>query len=166
MERLWYALDRVAPYLHAWVGMLGRIPAGALSIALLIALWFVARKLAFVVIFLPGLIAGGALGAWLYLAHGWHPLLCVAAGLAILAVIFQILANIFYLRLALAVITWPLAVLAIWHLAAGAFDTWWAIALTGIGAMTVGSLLHRFVTAENHDLYVWVTNLIDDIRGD
>lgn len=166
IDWLWYALDRVAPALNAWVALLGRIPAGALSIALLVALWFLARRLAFFVIVLPGVIAGWAAGVWLYLAYGWHPLLCVGAGLALSALVFQILANFLYVRLAIAVVLWPLAVVAIWHLAAGALDTLWAIALTAIGAMTTASLLRRLVNTENHDLYVWARDLIDDLRGD
>jgi hypothetical protein len=166
MDWLWYALDRVAPTLHTWVGLLGRIPAGVLSIALLVALWYIARKLAFFVIVLPGVIAGWAIGAWLYFAHGWHPLLCIGAGLAISAAIFQILANFLYIRLLIAVVLWPLAVVAIWHLAAGALDTLWALALTAIGATTTAALLRRFVNTENHDLYVWARDLIDDLRGD
>jgi len=166
MDLLWYALDRVAPALHTLVALYGKVPTGATTIALLVALWYVGRRLAFFVITLPGLAAGWALGVWLWYVHGWHPLLCIGAGLTLSAVIFQILANFLYVRMAIAVVVWPLAVVAIWHLAAGALDTLWALAITWVGAMTAGSLLRRLVNTENHDLYVWVTDLIDDIRGD
>jgi hypothetical protein len=131
-----------------------------------VALWYVARKLASFVIVLPGAIAGWATGVGLYLAHGWPPLPCIAAGLAIAALVFQILANVVYARLVIAVVLWPIVVVAVWHLAAGALDTLWAIALTAIGALTAGSLLRQLVNTENHDLYVWGRDLIDDLRGE
>jgi hypothetical protein len=166
MEQLWYAIDRLAPYVHDAVAQVGKVPAGAVTVALMIVAWYFGRRLAHWVIVLPGLGAGWATAAWLFFAHGWHPLLCVAVALAISAAMFQLLASFFYLRLAIAVVLWPLALLTIWHLASGALDTLWAVALTWIGAGTVGSLLRRLVNTENHDLYVWVTDLIDDLRGD
>jgi hypothetical protein len=166
MEQVWYAIDRLAPWVQAAVAMLGKVPASAVTIALMVLAWYLGRRLAHWVIVLPGVAAGWATGAWLWYAHGWHPVFCVAVALAISAAIFHVLAAFFYLRLAIAVVLWPLAVLTIWHLAAGATDTVWAIVLTWIGAMTTGSLLRRLVNTENHDLYVWVTDLIDDIRGD
>ena len=166
MEPLWSTFDRVAPCLHAQVALLGKFPAGALSIAFLLALWLIGRWLAVFAIVLPGALAGGAVGVWLYFAHGWHPLPCVMAGLGISAAISRLLMHFFYLRVVIAVIGWPLAVLAIWHLAAGSLDTLWAFALTLLGAVTLGSVLLRFVETDNHDLYVWVTDLIADIRGD
>lgn len=166
MEQLWYAIDRVAPWAQCGVALLGKVPAGAITIALLVAAWYFGRRLAHWVIVLPGLGVGWAAGAWLYFIHGWHPVLCVVVALAISTVLFQILANFFYLRLAIAVVLWPLAVLTSWHLTAGALDSLWAIVLTWIGAMTVGSLLRRFVNTENNGLYVWATDLVDDWRGD
>jgi hypothetical protein len=163
--QLWYAIDRVAPLVHGWVALLGKVPAGALSIALLVALWLVVRKIGVFVIVLPGAGAGLAVGAWLWFTHGWHPALCLAVGLAVSAVIFQILANFFWARLVITVVLWPLAVVAVWHLAAGAIDTVWALAITAIGAISIGSLLRRFVNTENHELTIWASDLIDDLRG-
>ena len=68
--------------------------------------------------------------------------------------------------LAIAVIAWPIAVLALWHLASGALDVVWALAITVIGSWTAGSLLRRFVNTENQELYIWAMNLYDDVRGD
>gem|GEM_PF-1257211 len=166
MEPLWYAIDRLAPVLQPWVAMLGKVPAGTLTVAALIAVWFAARKLAHVVIFVPGVAAGSACAGWLCLAHDWHPLPGALAGLAVAAALFQILANFLYARLGLAVVMAPLAILAVWHLATGALGTIWALTITATGALTVASLTRRFVNTENHDLYVWARDWIDDLRGD
>jgi len=159
-------LGSALAFLHTLVTHYGKVPVGVGAIVLLIVLWLIARKLALLVIAIPGLLAGSALGAWLNGAQGWHPLLGIAAALACFAVIFQILVNFFVLRVGLAVIAWPLATLAIWHIAMGALDMVWAVMLTAIGAATVGSLLWGFVEYENHGWYDWVSNLIEDIRCD
>jgi hypothetical protein len=111
-------------------------------------------------------VGGIAVGWWLYAAHGWHPLLVVLAAFAMSAAIFQILANFLYVRMGLAVLVAPVTILAVWHLAAGALDPLWALTITGVGAVSVASLTRRFVNTENHDLYVWGRDLLDDLRGD
>jgi hypothetical protein len=166
MEPLLYAFDRVAPQLQTWVAMFGKVPAGTLTIAALIALWFARRLIAPFVLVLPGLVAGVALGWWLTFGLGWHPLLAIVAGLVLSAGVFQILGHVFFVRLGLAVILAPIAILAVWHLAAGALDMRWALAITAIGAGSVASLLRRFVQTENHELYAWASDLIADLRGD
>ena len=166
MDWLWYALDLAVPYLRTAVALWGKIPAGALLVAVLTTLWYVGRRRTFALVALPGAGAGGALGIWLNHAHGWHPGLCLAVGIAVAALIFLLLANFFFLRLAVAVIAWPVGVLVIWHLAADSLDTLWAAVLSGIGAIAIGSLLRQFVRSENRDLYVWLSDLIEDIRGD
>jgi hypothetical protein len=161
-----HAIDAVLPLVQGWVATLGRAPVGMLALAALVALWLVGRILSDWVLVVPGLVAGAALGAWLALAHGWHPVLAGLAGLALAWGIYQVCAGLFFARLVLALVGGALALATIGHLAAGALDTGWAISATLVAAWSVGSLLHRFVMSENHALAATVLNLVDDLRGE
>jgi hypothetical protein len=163
---LLHTFDRIAPQLQIWVALLGKIPSGTLTVAALVALYLIRTRIAHVIFVLPGFVCGVATGWWVWSGLGWHPLIAVIAGMLVSAGVFQVLGHFLYLRMAIAVITWPLAVLALWHLASGALGLVWALAVTVIGSWTAGSLLRRFVNTENHELSVWAMNLYDDLRGD
>jgi hypothetical protein len=166
IEWLLHTFDPIAPQLQVWAAMLGKIPAGTVTVAALIALYMFRGKIAHVIFVLPGIACGLAMGWWVWSALGWHPLIAAIAGMLVSAGVFQILSHFLYVRIAIAAIAWPIAVLALWHLARGALDLWWALAITGIGSWTAGSLLRRLVNTENQELYVWAMNLYDDLRGD
>lgn len=157
--------DRMLPDYQAWVAQLGTLPAGSLTLAGLLALWMACRLLAPFVIVLPGLLAGAGVVWWLGTWHSWHPLFAALAGLAVAAGLFQLFANVFAARCAFAAIAAPLATVALWHLAAGAFPWAWALAITGVGVVSLGSLAQRFVLTENRALRFWLADLIEELRG-
>ncbi len=158
--------DLMMPELHACVALVGKIPAGTLTVAGLIALWWIRGKIAHFVFVAPGVAVGVALGYWLCAGLGWHPLLAIIGGMLINAAIFQLLGHFYFLRLGIAVLAWPILALIVCHLALGALDIWWAMAITAVGAWTLGSVLRRFANTENHQLYAWAYHLMEDLRGD
>ena len=162
---LLHMFDRIAPQLQVWVALLGKIPSGTLTVTALLVLYLLRGKIAHVIFVLPGFACGVATGWWVWARLGWHPLIAAIAGMLASAAIFRTLGHFLYLRMAIAVIAWPIAVLALWHLASGALDVVWALAITVIGSWTAGSLLRRFVNTENQELYIWAMNLYDDVRG-
>ena len=166
IELLLHWFDRIAPAVQVCVATFGQIPATALTVAALVALYWLRGRIAHVIFVLPGLAAGTALGWWLWARMGWHPVFAIGAFMAVNAAVFAVLGQFLYLRLAIAVVVWPIAALALWHIASGALDLWWALVITVIGSWTAGSLLRRFANTENQDLYIWALNTIDDIRGD
>jgi hypothetical protein len=158
--------DHITPALRESVALIGTIPAGTLTVAGLVALWLIRERIAQVVFVLPGLALGGALGWWLALGLGWHPLLAILAAIAANAVVLQILGHIYAARLGIAILAWPMLALIVWHLARGALDLGWANAITMIGSWTMAAVLYRFAQTENHELYAWAQNLIEDMRGE
>ncbi|WP_353229394.1 hypothetical protein [Novosphingobium sp.] len=130
------------------------------------ALWVAPRVIAPLVPTLAGLGAGAASGWWMAGALGWHPLLAGLIALPVAAGVFQLLANVFLARLGFAVIVAPVGVLAVGRLAFTVFGGWWAWAITLIGTWALGNMLYRFIKRQNGATWQWLTNLVDELRGD
>jgi hypothetical protein len=157
--------DTAAPLLHAWVAAIGPLPAVVVVIAALLAIWATGRVLSQVMIVIPGFILG-VLTGWWCLAHLWHPLLAIFAGLAVSAVIYRIFAGLYFVRLAAAILVAPLAIWTVWHLASGALDLIWALFITITATSTLASLLRVFINSEDHALRSWMMDMRDLVSGD
>ena len=166
MEYLLHAVDRLAPGVHGWVTMFGQAPAGAIALGMILAMGLAGRLLTPFLLLIPALAAGLAAGLSLVQGTAWHPVLAGLAGIVVTAAAFYAMANLFLVRLAVALAVLPIAVPGLWHLAAGAFDGWWTLAITLAGAIITADLLRRFVNSEDNGLYIWITDLIADLRDD
>ncbi len=166
MEYLLHAVDRLAPGVHGWVTMVGQAPAGAIVLGMILVIGLAGRLLTPFLLLIPALAAGLAAGLTLAQGAGWHPVLAGLAGFVVAAAAFYAVANLFPVRLALALAVFPIVVPGLWHLAAGAFDGWWTLAITLAGAIITADLLRRFVTSEDNALYIWIADLIADLRDD
>lgn len=166
MEFSYHPTDAVAPLLHAWVIALGPLAALAAVVAALLAIWLTGRMLSHVMILVPGTIAGALTGWWCYHTHHWHMLLAIIAGVIAAGAVYRIFGNFYLARLAAAVAFAPIAVWAVWHLASGAFDPVWTLAITAIATATLASLLRIFINSEDQAMRAWAIDVIDLVRGD
>lgn len=166
MEFLLRLVDAAAPWLHAWVAGIGSMPAVGVVIAALVAIWLAGRVLTPLVLVLPGVIVGVLTGWWCYHAHHWHLSLAIGGGVVVSGAIYRVFGNFYFVRLAAAAIFAPIALWAVWHLASGALDILWAVAITIIAASTLGSLIRRFVASEDRAVRAWFVDMGDLIRGD
>jgi len=157
--------DTATPMLHAWVAAIGPLPAVVVVIAALLAIWATGRVLSQVMIVIPGFILG-VLTGWWCLAHLWHPLLAIFAGLAVSAVIYRIFAGLYFVRLAAVIIVAPIVLWSVWHLASGALALTWALFITIAAALTLGPLLRIFINSEDHALRSWIIDMREAISGD
>lgn len=166
MEFPLHWIDAATPLLRTFMAALEPIPAGVVATVALAAIWLVGRLLAPFMLVLPGVIVGALTGWWCYRTHHWHLLLAIGAGVVVSGAIYRVFGHFYGVRLAAAVLFAPIALWAAWHLASGALDTLWAVAITVVAASALGSLLRRFISSEDQALRAWFIDMADLIRGD
>ncbi len=165
MENWLQSITGGAPWLPVGFDAHGPIVA-ALAIGAMLAIWAGGRLLAPFALILPGVIAGIVLGSWLCAGWHWAALPALAAGLVVAGTLYQVAASFYLARLATAVLLAPAALGALWLFARAQFDPAWPLAITVAAAATLGSLVMRYLGREDRAFGIWLTDLIDDLRGD
>lgn len=139
-------------------------PKGVLAAGVIVLAWIAARMLRGVIVVVPGLLLGGALGWALAGPAGWNPMLAGALGLVLALALTLAVMLVAAARLVLVALLAPGAVVALALVATENFGRWWALPVIGWGLWLVIGLARRLLDAHEGPLAVWMADWIEDLR--
>lgn len=139
-------------------------PKGVLAAGAIVLAWIVARVARGLIVLVPGLLLGGALGWALAGPAGWNPVLAGALGLLLALVLTLAVMLVAAARLVMVALLAPGAVVVLALVATAQLGRWWALPVIGWGLWLVIGLARRLLDAHEGPLAVWMSDWIEDLR--